>query len=163
MLKKKIAAEVYEPSNASYRTRWFCVLKKDGKSLRLVHSLEPLNAVTIAHSGVPPATKELADRFCGRACGGVLDMHVGYDNRDLARPSGDPTTFQTPFGPMRLVKLPMGWTKSVPIFHDDVNYVERDEIPEFTEPYIDDDVPVRGPATRYGRSDGTYETILLMA
>jgi hypothetical protein len=57
IIKTKIEAGVYEPSNSSYRSRWFCVLKKDGKSLRLVHSLEPLNEVTIAHSGVPPATE----------------------------------------------------------------------------------------------------------
>ena len=78
-----------------------------------MHSLEPLNAVTIQHSGVPPATEELTERFCGRACGGVLDMFVGYDNRDLDIPSRDMTTFQTPFGPLRLTKIPMGWTDSV--------------------------------------------------
>src|SRR5262249_32342043 len=41
IIKAKIEAGVYEPSNSSYRSRWFCVVKKDGKSLRLVHSLEP--------------------------------------------------------------------------------------------------------------------------
>jgi len=51
MIKRKIDARVYEPSNSSYRSRWFCVIKKDRKSLRIVHSLEPLNRVTIAHSG----------------------------------------------------------------------------------------------------------------
>ncbi len=30
-----------------------------------MHSLEPLNAVTIKHSGVPPATDELAEHFVG--------------------------------------------------------------------------------------------------
>ena len=30
MMKKKMQSGVYEPSNASYRSRWFCVLKKDG-------------------------------------------------------------------------------------------------------------------------------------
>ena len=40
VIKTKIAAGVYEPSNSSYRSRWFCVLKKDGVNLRLVHSLE---------------------------------------------------------------------------------------------------------------------------
>ncbi|KAJ3990949.1 hypothetical protein F5050DRAFT_1537266, partial [Lentinula boryana] len=58
-VKVKIDAGVYEPSNSSYRSRWFGVLKKDGKSIRLVHSLEPLNKVTIQHSGLPPATDEL--------------------------------------------------------------------------------------------------------
>jgi hypothetical protein len=72
--------------------------------------------------------------------------------------SRDLTTFQTPYGPHRLVKLPMGWTNSVPIYHDDVTYILRDEIPHVTIPYVDD-VPVRGPATRYELPEGGYETI----
>ena len=158
VIKNKIDAGVYEPSNTSYRSKFFGVVKKDGKSIRLVHALEPLNAVTIAHSGVPPATDELANHFAGRACGGVLDLYSGYDHRDIAENSRDFTTFQTPFGALRLVKLPQGWTNSVPIFHDDVTYILRDEIPHVTIPYIDD-VPIRGPGTRYERPDGTFETI----
>ncbi|TFK16340.1 hypothetical protein FA15DRAFT_554744, partial [Coprinopsis marcescibilis] len=60
-------------------SRWFCVLKKDGTSLRIVHSLEPLNTTTIAHSGIPPATEELAARFAGQSCGSCMDLFVGYD------------------------------------------------------------------------------------
>ncbi len=159
MIKTKIDAGVYEPSNSSYRSRWFTVLKKDGKSLRIVHSLEPLNEVTIAHSGLPPATDPLAEHFAGRACGATLDLFVGYDERLLAESSRDLTTFQTPYGALRLVTLPMGWTNSVPIFHDDVTFILQPEIPEFTIPYIDD-VPVRGPETRY-EIIGGYETIPL--
>jgi hypothetical protein len=66
VIKKKIDAGMYEPSNASYRSKFFGMVKKDGKSICLVHALEPLNAVTIAHSGVPPATDELANHFAGR-------------------------------------------------------------------------------------------------
>ena len=158
IIKTKLEAGVYEPSNSSYRSRWFCVLKKDGKSLRLVHSLEPLNEVTIAHSGVPPATEMLATEFAGRACGGMFDLYVGYDERTLAESSRDLTTFQTPFGALRLVTLPMGWTNSVPIFHDDVTYILQPEIPEVTIPYIDD-VPIKGPKSKYKLADGTCETI----
>lgn len=157
IIKSKLDAGVYESSNSSYRSRWFTVLKKGGK-LRIVHSLEPLNKVTIAHSGLPPATEEVAAHFAGRACGGILDLYVGYDERLLAESSRDLTTFQTPFGALRLVTLPMGWTNSVPIFHDDVTYILRDEVPEFTRPYIDD-VPIRGPATRYELPGGGYEVI----
>ena len=134
------------------------MLKKDGKSLRLVHSLEPLNEVTIAHSGLPPATETLAAQFAGRACGGMLDLYVGYDERTLSESSRDLTTFQTPFGALRLVTLPMGWTNSVPIFHDDVTFILQPEIPEVTIPFIDD-VPIKGPASRYMNGDGTYEAI----
>jgi hypothetical protein len=116
LIQNKIDAGVFEPSNSSYRSRWFTVTKKDGKSLRIVQSLEPLNAVTIAHSGVPPFSEQLAEQFAGRACGGMLDLYVGYDERALAESSRDLTTFQTPFGAQRLTKLPMGWCNSVPIF-----------------------------------------------
>src|SRR5271169_1013421 len=158
IIKTKLDAGVYEPSNSSYRSRWFCVIKKDGKNLRLVHSLEPLNEVTIAHSGVPPATELLAAQFAGRACGGMFDLYVGYDERTLAESSRDLTTFQSPFGALRLVTLPMGWTNSVPIFHDDVTFILQPEIPEVTVPFIDD-VPIKGPKSRYVLEDGTYETI----
>ena len=53
IIKGKIESGIYEPSNSSYRSRWFCVKKKDGKSLRLVHDLQPLNAVSIKDAAVP--------------------------------------------------------------------------------------------------------------
>src|ERR1700704_1626432 len=133
-------------------------MKKDGVNFRIVHSLEALNAVTIAHSGLPPASDALAEHFAGRSCGGILDLYVGYDERALDESSRDLTTFQTPFGALRLVTLPMGWTNSVPIFHDDVTYILQDGILEITMPYIDD-VPVRGPLSRYQLPDGSYECI----
>ena len=125
------------------------MVKKDGTSLRLVQSLEPLNAVTIAHSGVPPITEQLIEQFTGRACGAMLDLYIGYDERALAESSRDFTTFQSPYGTLRLTTLPMGWTNSVPIFHDDVIHILQAEIPHFTIPYIND-VPIKGhdPTTR---------------
>ena len=59
LVKQKLNTGVFEPSNSSYRSRWFCVVKKDGKLLHIVQSLEPLNQVMIAHSGVPPFTEQL--------------------------------------------------------------------------------------------------------
>jgi hypothetical protein len=88
----------------------------------------------------------------------MFDLYVGYDERTLAESSRDLTTFQTPFGALRLVTLPMGWTNSVPIFHDDVTFILQPEIPEVTVPYIDD-VPVKGPKSRYVLPDGSYEMI----
>ena len=158
ILKRKIAAGVYEPSNSAYRTRWFGVLKKDGKSIRIVHSLEPLNRVTHQHSGVTPTPDYLAEQFAGRPCGAMFDLYVGYDERLIAESSRDLTTFQTPFGALRHCTLPMGWCNSVPIFHDDVTYILQPEIPDFTVPYIDD-VPCKGPATDYRDASGDYETI----
>jgi hypothetical protein len=88
----------------------------------------------------------------------MLDLYVGYDERPIAESSRDYMTFQTPYGAKRLVSLPMGWTNSVPIFHDDVCYILQPEIPNFTVPYIDD-VAVKGPKTRYQHKDSLYEMI----
>ena len=64
-IKRKIMAGVYEPSNMLYHTRWFCVLKKDKKLLRIVHGLELLNKITIRHSGVPPIPEHSGTSFQG--------------------------------------------------------------------------------------------------
>ena len=64
IFKDKLAAGVYEPSDTSYRSRFFCVKKKNG-SLRLVHDLQPLNAVTIHNSGVPPLTDQIIESMAG--------------------------------------------------------------------------------------------------
>jgi len=52
----------------------------------------------------------------------------------------------------------MGWMNSVPIFYDDMTYILRQEIPRYTLPYIND-VPIRGPETRYKLPDGSIETL----
>jgi hypothetical protein len=52
----------------------------------------------------------------------------------------------------------MGWTNSVPIFHDDVTYILQPEIPHVTQPYINN-VPVKEPLTRYIKDNGEPETI----
>jgi hypothetical protein len=83
----KLAAGMYEPSNSSYCSRWFCVLKKDGKSLCPVHSLKPLNKVTIQHSGVIPIPEHLTEQFGGHTCGAMLDLYVGYDECLIAESS----------------------------------------------------------------------------
>ena len=91
----KMDTGVYERSNSSYCSRWFCVAKKEADAICPVHSLKPLNAVTIQHSGVTPFTEQIAKQFAGHACGGMLDLYVGYDERALAETSRDYTTFQT--------------------------------------------------------------------
>ncbi|ESK81933.1 gag-pol polyprotein [Moniliophthora roreri MCA 2997] len=129
IIKDKIDAGVYEPSSSSYQSKWFCI---------------------------PSVTAEVASHFSGRACIGLLDIWVGYDERLIDEESRDLTTFQTLFGPHQLVKLPMGWTNLVPIFHNDVCCIFRDEIPEITMPYVDD-VLARGPASQYKLEDGLYQ------
>ena len=65
---------------------------------------------------------------------------------------------QTPFRALQLITLPLGWTNLVPIFHNNVTHILQLEIPDVTVPFIDD-VPIKGPVSEYGDSDGMYETI----
>ncbi len=158
IVKDKIASGIYEPSSSSYRSKWFTVFKKDGRSLRIVHDLQPLNAVTIRNSGVPPLIEQLAETFGARACYGVFDLFVAFDQRLLSVKSRDLTTFQTPLGTFRLSMLPMGWTNSMQVLQGDITYTLQDEIPDVTIPFVDD-AGVKGPITRYETADGGYETI----
>src|SRR5882724_5999456 len=74
ILKEKICVGVYERSNSAYWSKWSCGLKKDGKSLRLIHDLQPLNAVTIKDSGAPPILESYTDSLGGHGCYTGLDL-----------------------------------------------------------------------------------------
>jgi integrase-like protein/reverse transcriptase-like protein/aspartyl protease len=157
IFKEKMAAGVYEPSDASYRSRWFCVPKKNG-SLRLVHDLQPLNAVTIRNAAVPPFVDQFVEGIAGHSCFSMLDLLVGYDHRTLDVASRDLTSLQSPLGALRNTTLPQGSTNAVAIFHGDVTFILEPEIPNVAKPFLDDTV-VKGPASRYETPDGGYETI----
>ena len=157
ILKQKIAAGVYEPSDASYRSRWFCVKKKNG-SLRLVHDLQPLNAITIRNAAVPPFVDQFIESMAARSCYSMLDLFVGYDHRTLDVSSRDLTTFQTPLGAQRSTVLPQGLTNAVAIFHGDVTFILEPEIPKVAKPFVDD-TGIKGPASRYETPEGGFETI----
>ena len=146
---------MYESLNSSYQSRWFCVIKKDSKSLCIMHSLEPLNQVTIKHSGVMPFTDQINEHFTGHACGGMLDLYVGYDEHGLMKGSHNLTTFQSPFGALQLVTFPMRWTNLGPIFHDDLTYILQPEIPNTTLPYINN-IPICSLATHYIQPDSCH-------
>lgn len=157
LLKEKIEAGVYEPSHASYRARWFCVLKKNG-NLRIVHDLQPLNGVTIREAGVPPILDEFVEGFTGRVIFSVLDMYWGFHARMLEPESRDLTSFMTPLGLLRITSLPIGFTNSPAEFQACMMFILRDEIPNFTNVFIDD-IPIKGPNTKYEDKNGIPETL----
>jgi hypothetical protein len=142
IIKEKISLGVYEPSTAAYRSRWFCVVKKDGKSLRLVHDLQLLNAVTIRNASVPPFVKHLTESFAGYAVYGMMDLYSGYDQRTLHEESRDLTTFGMLLGPHRLTTLPQGHTNAVQVYQGNTAFILQHKIPDYTLPFVDD-VPVK--------------------
>jgi hypothetical protein len=136
IIKNKIQSGVYKPSSSSYWSRWFCILKKDKKVLRIVHDLQPLNTVTVKDSGVPLMIEQYAESFGGRGRYGMFDLFVGYDQCALAEESRDLTTFQTPLGTYKLTSIPMGSTNSMQIFHGDTMFLLQEKIPHVTIPFV---------------------------
>jgi hypothetical protein len=156
MFKEKIAASMYEPSDASYHSRWFCIPKKNG-SLRLVHDLQPLNAVTIYNAAVPPLVDQFVEGIAAHSCYSMLNLLVGYDHWTLDIASQDLTSFQSPLGALRNTMLPQGSTNAMAIFHGDVTFILEPEIPNVAKPFLDNTV-VMGPRSHYETPEGGYET-----
>jgi transposase InsO family protein len=157
LLKDKIATGLYEPSQSSYRSKWFCVMKKTGK-IRIVHDLQPLNKVTIRDAGVPPILDDFVEPFAGRQCYTVFDLFSGFDARRLHPDSRDLTSFMTPLGLLRHTAMPQGFTNSPSEFQNCTSFILQDEIPHVANVFIDD-LPIKGPPTRYEDSDGHPETL----
>ena len=83
--------------------------------LQLMHDLQPLNAVTIWDSLVPPFIEHLAELFGRYTVYGMMDLFARYDQCLLHVDSQDMTTFNSPLGPHRLTTLPIGHTNTVQI------------------------------------------------
>jgi hypothetical protein len=154
--KPKIASGVYEASNGSYQSWWFCVAKKNG-SVCIIHDLQQLNSVTFKDAATMPYIKHSTEQCAGCAIYTMMDLFIGFNHHALAEESHDVTTFQTPLGTFHLTVLPQGWTDSLAIFQNDVAFILQAEIE--IAPNFQDDVNILGPHTRYELADGTYETL----
>ena len=158
IIKDRIASGVYKPSATAYCSHWFCVLKQDGKTLRLVHDLQPLNAVTIKDSLVPLFVKHLTESFSGYTVYAMMDLFAGYNQCPLHVESRDMTMFNSPLRPYQCMTLPMGHTNVVQIYQSDMAFILQEEILYHTMPFIDD-LPVKTETTRHQNPNGTYKTI----
>ena len=157
IIKEKKEAGVYEDAQSSYRSPWFCVLKKNGE-LRLVHDLQRLNEVTIRDAGVPPLVEEFVEAYGGRSVYTVLDMYWGFHARTLHEDSRDMTAFQTPLGELRIASLPMGYTNSPAEFQACMMFILQDEVPDKAGVFIDD-IPIKGPSTKYLDQEGKPKSL----
>jgi len=158
IIKEKIQSGVYELSTVAYQSHWFCIVKKDRKLLHLVHDLQPLNAVTIRDSSLPPFVKQLAESFAGYAVYGMVDLYSGYNQHALHEELCDLTMFGTPLGPHWLTTLPQGHANAVQVYWGDTAFILQDKIPDYTSPFVDD-VPIKSVKMQYQRTDSSYETI----
>jgi len=157
VLKLKIEAGVYEQSQSSYRSRWFVVLKKNGK-IRIVHDLQPLNKITIRDAGMLPIVDDFVEGFAGHQCYTVFDLFWGFDARKIHPKSRDLTAFMTPLGLLQITSLPTGFTNSPAEFQKCMVIILKDEIPHVANIFIDD-LPIKGPKTQYPDIHGKPKTI----
>ena len=148
ILDSHFAAGKYEQSCASYRSRVFAVEKKSGK-LRLVHDLQPLNAITIRDAALPPRPDDFAESFAGRVIYGVADLFSGYDARTLDVRSRDLTTFQCMNVSARCTVLPQGATNAVSDFVRCTRHILAPEIPQHADAFLDD-CGIKGGDDDYG-------------
>jgi hypothetical protein len=124
------------------------LVKKDSKSLHLVHDLQLLNAVTIQDTSLPPFVEHLAELFAGYVVYGMMDLYSGYDQHVLHEELHDLTTFGISLGPHHLTTLPQGHANVVQVYQGDTTFILQHEIPNHTPPFVDD-VPVKSMHTCY--------------
>jgi hypothetical protein len=148
---------VYEQSQASYRSKWFVVLKKNGK-LRIVHDLQPLNRVSIRDAGMLPIVDDFVESFAGRQCYTVFDLFWGFDARKIHPKSRGLTAFMTPLGLLQITSLPTGFTNAPAEFQKCMAIILKDEMPDIADIFIDD-LPIKGSKTQYLDSNGNPELL----
>lgn len=149
MLQNQLDNGNLEPSTASYRSRIFTVQKPHGKGLRIVHDLQPLNAVSAKDAMLPPHVQEFAEAFNGYSIYGTMDLYWGYHHRVIHPDSRPLTACQTLVGLVQLTTLPMGYTNSMQEFQRSTSHIVKHLSPDRALTFVDD-IGIKGPRTRYG-------------
>jgi len=147
IVKERLALGWLEYSQGPYRSRYFLVEKKDG-TWRFINDVQPLNAVTIRDSGLPPSVDEFSEDFAGYPITSAVDHYSGYNQILLHVLSRDLTAIMTPAGHVRSTRLLQGWTGSVAEYQRIMVKVHYRQIPHEVRPFLDD-CGVKGPKSRY--------------
>jgi len=132
-------------------------MKKNGK-IWIVHDLQPLNKVIIRDAGVPPILDDFVEPFASWQCYTVFDLFSGFDAHQLHPDSQDLTLFMTPLSLLWHTAMPQGYTNSPSEFQNCTSFTLQDEIPHVVNVFIDD-LPIKGPETRYDDANGNTKTL----
>ena len=151
LIQEQFESGKYERSTSAYRSAIFAVEKKSG-FLRLVHDLQPLNAVTIRDAGLPPRVDDTIEQFTGRQVYCICDLKSGYDSYLLAEKSRDLTSFHAyRLGSLRLTRLPQGFTNSLQVFCRTTSHMVGSMAPNRADVFVDDCAGM-GPRSNYGNA-----------
>ncbi|KAA3670036.1 uncharacterized protein DEA37_0010048, partial [Paragonimus westermani] len=126
-------------TKVSHPTQWInqlaIVVKKNG-SLRLCLDPRELNKVIIPERYSLPSPEEIFARMQGAKYFSFLDATQGFHHIKLDEESSYLTTFHTPFGRYRWLRMPFGISSASEVFHRAM--VESLENLEGVEVFIDD-------------------------
>jgi len=136
--KQHIIAKVQKPTD--WVNSIVCVTKPNG-SLRLCLDPKDLNAAIKRPHHVMPTLDDVLPKLKGGKFFSILDARSGYWNIKLSTESSYLTTFATPFGRYRFLRLPFGLVCAQDVFQKKVDETFGD-LPGVTG--IADDIVVWG-------------------
>ncbi|GBG68931.1 hypothetical protein CBR_g3630 [Chara braunii] len=145
-LDGKICTHVADYSSGLYASPWFCFIKPNG-TLRWVHDLQRLNAVTVRDAGGLPNADALSESCAGRPIISLIDLYSRYDQFPVYPPDRPVTAMHTPRGLIHMNVAPQGWTNAVAMVQRTMIRVMQSVGPHITQPYIDD-LAVKGPTVK---------------
>ena len=131
--KQKIIAKV---DGASEWVNPLVIVEKTDKSLRLCIDPQELNKCIQREFFEIPTFEEIRSKLSGKQYFSVLDLKDGFYQVPLDSDSSKLTTFSTPFGCYKFLRLPFG-IKSAPEFFQKTNYKNFGDI-ENVVIYFDD-------------------------
>ena len=131
MVKEKVIAKVNQP------TKWVNSMvaaeKKNSNRLRICIDPQNLNAAIQREHYQLPTIEEITSRLAGTKYFSKVDANSGYWQIPLDEESSYLTTFGTPFGRFRFLRLPFGLNCAQEVYHkrvhemfDDMEGVETD-------------------------------------
>ena len=118
MERLNVIKEVTEPTD--WCSPIVVVPKSQGK-IRICVDLKRLNAAISREKYVLPTIDDVLNNLSGAACFSTLDASSGYWQLALDEESSKLTTFITPFGRYRFVRLPFGICSASEIFQREMS------------------------------------------
>lgn len=123
MVKDQVIVKVEEP------TEWVhnpVIVEKPNGKLRVCLDPRELNKCLKREQYQLPTWEEIASRLHGAKYFSVLDANQGYWQIPLDDESSRLTTFNTPFGRYRFLRMPFGIHSAQEVFHKRVNHLFED-------------------------------------
>ena len=99
--------------------------KSNGKMRLCIDPKELNKEIKLEHFQIP-TKEEILGKLANASCFSKLDAPAGFHQIRLDRPSSLLTTFNTPYGRYRYLRLPMGICSAPDVFHKTVHQFLED-------------------------------------